>query len=125
MARFIGDGIFDQAPVYAAVEAHSPGARVISPPRQDAVLRPTAATSPTQRELPLLAIESDGRCAWKRASGYDAQSHAEKALSRFKRICGDGLRAKREEAQEREASLACGLLKRRRELGRPQSYPVG
>lgn len=36
--RFIGDGIFDQEPVYAAVECHSPGARVIIPPRKDAVL---------------------------------------------------------------------------------------
>src|SRR5262245_39421324 len=91
IARFIGDGIFDQAPVYAAVEDHSPGARVIIPPRQDAVLSPTAATSPTQRNRHLLAIESDGRCAWKRTSGYYAQSHAENAFSRFKRIFGDGL----------------------------------
>ena len=29
------------------------------------------------------------------------------------------------EAQEREASLARQLLNRMRELGRPQSYPVG
>jgi Transposase DDE domain len=27
--RFVGDGIFDQAPVYTAIENHSPGARVI------------------------------------------------------------------------------------------------
>jgi hypothetical protein len=33
---FVGDGIYDQAPVYAAVEEHSPGARVIIPPRKDA-----------------------------------------------------------------------------------------
>jgi hypothetical protein len=117
--------MYDKEPVYAAVAQHSPGARVIIPPRQDAVLSPTAATSPTQRDRHLLAIESDGRCAWKRTSGYYAQSHAENAFSRFKRIFGDGLRAKREEAQEQEASLACGLLNRMRELGRPQSYPVG
>ena len=36
--RFIGDGIFDHAPAYTAVENHSPGARVIIPPRKDAVL---------------------------------------------------------------------------------------
>jgi hypothetical protein len=35
--RFIGDGIFDHAPVSTAVEHHSPGARVIIPPRKDAV----------------------------------------------------------------------------------------
>jgi hypothetical protein len=38
--RFIGDGIYDQEPVNAAVEQHSPGAQVIIPPRQDAVLSP-------------------------------------------------------------------------------------
>jgi hypothetical protein len=32
--RFIGDGIFDHAPAYTAVEAHSLGARVIIPPRK-------------------------------------------------------------------------------------------
>jgi hypothetical protein len=40
-------------------------------------------TSPTQRDRHLLAIESDGRCAWKRTSGYYAQSHAENAFSRM------------------------------------------
>ena len=46
--RFVGDGIFDQAPVYTAVEHHSPGARVIIPSRKDAVFSPTATTAPTQ-----------------------------------------------------------------------------
>jgi hypothetical protein len=37
---------------------------------------------------------------------------------------GDRLRAKRDESQERDASLACQLLNRMLELGRPQSYPI-
>ena len=45
--RFVGDGIYDQESVYTAVENHSPGARVIIPPRKDAVLSPTASTTPT------------------------------------------------------------------------------
>jgi hypothetical protein len=81
----IGDGIFDQAPDSTAVEHHSPGARVIIPPRKDAVLSPTAMTVPTQRDQHVLAIENMGRCAWKRTSGYDAQSHTENAFSRSKR----------------------------------------
>jgi hypothetical protein len=121
--RFIGDGIFDHAPVYAAVAEHSPGARVI-PPRTDAVLSPTATTAPTQRDQHLLAIEHAGRCGWKRVSGYYAQSQAENVFSRFKRTFGTRLRAKREASQEREAALACQLLNRMRELGQPQSYPV-
>jgi hypothetical protein len=122
--RFIGDGIYDKEPVYTAVEKHSPGARVIIPPRKDAVLSPTASTQPTQRDQHLLEIEKAGRFAWKWTSGYYDQAYAENAFSRFKRTFGDRLRAKREESQEREASLACALLNRMRELGRPQSYPV-
>jgi hypothetical protein len=54
---FVGDGMYEQEPVYAAVEAHSPGARVVIPPRKDAVLGPTASTAPTQRDQHLLTIE--------------------------------------------------------------------
>jgi len=122
--RFIGDGIFDQAPVHTAVETHAPGASVIIPPRKDAVLRPTATTAPTQRDQHVLAIENAGRFAWKRTAGDDAQSQAENACARWKRICGGCLRAKRDASQEREASLACASLNRMQALGRPQSYVV-
>jgi hypothetical protein len=33
MSGFVGDGMYDQEPVYAAVEEHSSGVRVIIPPR--------------------------------------------------------------------------------------------
>jgi hypothetical protein len=122
--RFIGDGMYDQAPVYAAVMVHSPGASVIIPPRRDAVLSDQAATFPTQRDQHLLALEREGRFAWKRTSGYDAQRHAEHVFFRFKQIFGGQLRAKREASQERETSLACALLNRMRDLGRPESYAV-
>jgi hypothetical protein len=122
--RFIGDGMDDQEPVYAAVAEHSPGARVIIPPRKDAVVSSMANTAPTQRDQQVLAIESAGRFAWKRTSGYYAQAYAEHVFARLKRTFGDRLRAKRDEAQEREAALVCQLLNRRRALGRPQSYPV-
>ena len=121
--RFLGDGINDQQPVYAAVEAHSPGASVIIPPRKDAGLSPTAGASPTPKDRHLLAIESAGRFHWKRTSGYYDQADAENAVSRYKRTFG-GLRAKRDKAQEREALLDCTLLNRLREWGRPQSFRV-
>jgi len=88
--RFIGDGMYDKDPVYAAGAQHAPGARVIIPPRKDAVLSPTGTISPTQRDQHLLAIERAGRCTWKRTSGYDAQSHAEHAFSRCRRTFGGG-----------------------------------
>ena len=97
---------------------------MIVPPRQDAGLSSIASTAPTQRNQQLWAIEREGRFAWKRRSGYYAQASAENAFSRFKRTFGDHLRAKREESQEREASLAYQLLNRMRALGRPQAYAV-
>jgi len=121
---FVADGIYDQAPVYDAIEDHSSGARVIIPPRKNAVLSPTAETSPTQRDQHITAIERDGVFAWKRTSGYYAQSHVENAFARFKRVFGGSLRAKRDASQERETMIACNLLNRMRALGRPQSYPV-
>ncbi len=122
--RFIGDGIYDQEPIYAAVETYSPSVRVVVPPRKDAVLSGQSSISPTQRDRHLLAIQQEGRFHWKRTSGYYAQSHAENAFSWYKRTFGGRLRAKRDESQEREASLACALLNRMRDLGQPQSYPV-
>jgi hypothetical protein len=80
--------------------------------------------SPTPRDQHLLAIERAGRFQWKRTSGYYAQSHAENAVSRFKRTFGGGLRATQEESQEREAARACALLNRMLALGRPQSSLV-
>jgi hypothetical protein len=121
---FVGDGIYDQDPVYTALANHSPGARVIIPPRKDAVWSNQAATAPTQRDQHLLAIERAGRFAWKRTSGYYAQAQAENAFARYKQTFGGRLRAKREASQEREAALACALLNRMRERGRPQSSPV-
>ena len=124
IGRFVADGIYDQQPVYDAVEDHSPGARVIIPPRKNAALSSTAESAPTQRDEHLATIERDGLFAWKRTSGYYAQSRAENAFARFKRVFGGGLRAKRDESQERETLIACNLLNRMRALGRPQSYPV-
>jgi hypothetical protein len=112
--RFIGDGIFDREPVYAAVEAHSPGARVIIPPRQDAVPSPTASSAPTQRDQHLLEIERDGRFAWKRTPDYYDQAYAENVFARFKRTFGDRLRTKRDESRSgnphwpASCSIGCG-----------------
>ena len=54
--RFVGDGIYDQDPVYEAVEQHSPEATVVVPPRKDAVLSNDSATSPSQRDSHIAEI---------------------------------------------------------------------
>ena len=78
--RFIGDDIYDQEPVYAAVAGHSSGAKVIIPP-------PARMRCCVSRPRP------------HRPSGMTPRNE--------------------------KPHLGCVLLIRLRELGRPQSSPVG
>ncbi len=123
--QFAADGIYDQEPVYDAVEQHSPGAMVIVPPRREAAPSGEATGSNSQRAHHIEAIKETGRFKWKRESGYYLQSPAENSRSRYKRIISGRLRAKRDEAQDREALVACSILNRVHEMGQPQSYPIG
>jgi hypothetical protein len=77
---FIGNRMYDQEPVYAAVEAHSPGARVIIPPRKDAALSPAASTAPTQRDQHLLEIEKavDEFCTYIRNDAHLIPNYGER-----------------------------------------------
>ena len=77
-----------------------------------------------QRDQHLAVIQRKGLPDRQRVSGYYLQSYAESAFSRYKRIIGGRLRAKNDEAQSREAAIACAILNRMREMGQPVSYPV-
>ena len=122
--RFVGDGIYDQEPVYEAVYKHSPGAAMIVPPRKVAVLSGDSATAPSQRDHHIAEIERIGRPEWKRQSGYYLQSHVENAFYRYKKIIGGRLRSKNDDAQEREAAIGCAILNRLLEMGGSLSYAV-
>ena len=126
LQRFVADGIYDNAPVYNALADHQDGVAIdiVVPPRRNAVPSPSAQSSPTQRDIHLAAIQSEGIFEWRRASGYYAQSHVENAFYRYKAIIGGDLRAKRADSQQREAQLGCANLNRLRDLGRPTSVPI-
>ena len=69
--------------------------------------------------------ERDGVYAWKRTSGYDAQSHAENAFARYKRTFGGHMRAKRDASLRPEIArvfaenfAVYGVRKVWRQLGR-------
>ena len=66
-----------------------------------------------------------GRRRWKKASGYHQHARVENAFFRYKSIVGDCLRARSSSGQRREAVLACHVLNRMTELGRPVSYRIG
>ena len=70
-------------------------------------------------------VETLGRRQWKKASGYHQQARVENAVFRYKSIIGPGLRARSRGGRGVEASLACSVLNRMTEPGRPESSAIG
>src|ERR687883_64619 len=106
VASLTGDGAYDQAGAYASVAERHPEAAVIVPPRATATPRDTAATAPTQRDRHLRQIVEHGRMAWQKASGDTKRARAEAAISRYKRVIGDGLRSHAEGRRAIEVAVA-------------------
>ena len=77
------------------------------------------------RFLAPYGVKALGRRRWKKASGYHQQARVENAFFWYKSIVGDCLRARSSSGQRREAVLACNVLNRMTELGRPVSYRIG
>ena len=120
VASFTGDGAYDQEGVYASVGKRHPAADVIVPPRTTAVPSKPAESAPTQRDRHLQLIAERGRMAWQKASGYVKRARAETAISRYKRVIGDGLRSRTDERRATEVKVALQVLNRMLELGRPK-----
>ena len=124
VASFTADGAYDQESVSAAVAERHPEAVIIVPPRSTAVPSETAETAPTQRDRHLQGIAEHGRAAWQRASGYTKRARIEAAMSRFKRVIGDGLHSRTDERRTTEVDVAVHTLNRMLELGRPISVRI-
>jgi Transposase DDE domain len=120
VASFTGDGAYDQDRVYNGVAERHPAAAVVVPPRSSAVPSGTAETAPTQRDHHLQLIAECGRMGWQKRSGYNRRSRAEAAISRWKRVIGDGLRSREDERRATEVAVAARALNRMLELGRPK-----
>ena len=120
LASFTGDGAYDQEGVYTSVGERHPAAAVIVPPRATAVPSKAAESEPTQRDRHLQLMAERGRMAWQKASGYVKRARAETAISRYKRVIGDGLRSRTDERRATEVKVAVQVLNRMLELGRPK-----
>ena len=77
------------------------------------------------RDRTITRVKRLGRRRWKKASGYQRQARVETAIFRYKSIIGDGLRARTPGGRQTETLLACNVLNRMTELGRPASYSIG
>ena len=116
-ASFTADGAYDRAFLLDAVLARNPDAKFIVPPCKGAVPGPSAATAPTQRDQHVLCVEEHGRMNWQKASGYNKRSKVEAAISRYKRIIGDGLKSRHDARRGTEVAIAVKSLNRMSALG--------
>ena len=57
---------------------------------------------------------------WQRSSGYNLRALVDAAISRWRRVIGDGLRSQTDGRQATEVAIAADALNRMLELGRPE-----
>ena len=121
IANFTGDAAYDTVAIYEAAGAR--GATVVVPPTRTATVSRRGQRS-VARDRTIRKVKKKGRRQWKKESGYHRQGIVENAFFRYKSITGDRLRARHPSAQEAEAVMACNILNRMFELGRPISAPI-
>ncbi len=119
-----GDGAYDRAPVYAALDRRD--ARAIIPPRRDAVIQRHGNTSGPRlaRDENRRRIRRVGRKAWKEESGYHRRSLGETAMYRMKMIFGDRVSSRRDAQQATETGIRCRALNMMTHQGMPRSERV-
>jgi IS5 family transposase len=122
LSVFVADPAYDSRLVHDAAAAR--GAVVVVPPRSDATVSGANVTQSSARDRTVARINEVGRRQWKKESGYHRQGTVENAFFRYKSIIGDRLRARTSGAQETEALIACNVLNRMLELGRPVSVAI-
>jgi hypothetical protein len=118
----MADGAYDGEPTYQTVAERDPAAMVVIPPRSTAV--PGSGTDPTQRDGHIQSLADRGRLGWQRDTDYGKRSMAETAMSRYKRILGDHLHARKLSGQQAEAAIGVAVLNRMIDAGRPDSVRV-
>ena len=122
LARVTADAAYDTVAVYETAGAR--GATVVVPPARTANVSRHGPRS-AARDRTIRSVKTLGRRRWKKAAGYHRQARAENAFFRYKSIMGGRLRARHSKAQEIEAPIACNILNRMTELGRPASFAIG
>ncbi len=114
-------------PIHLAIDSTGrgvPAVEVVIPPRKKASRSKATGGVLVQRDAAIERIAEVGRWRWRKVSGANQQARAENAMFRHKRIIGDRLRARRLEAQKREAMIGVLAINRMTELGMPMSVAV-
>lgn len=125
ITRFTADGAYDTRAIYEALSPWGEASpTIVIPPKRTAASDSQALGPWRQRNAALERIAEVGRRQWRKESGAHQQARAENAMFRFKRIIGDELRARRFEAQEREAMIGVLVINRMTEVGMPKSVAL-
>ena len=122
VASVTADAAYDTIALYDT--ATKRGAKVVVPPAKTASLSRRGPRS-TARDRTIRKITKVGRRRWKKEAGYHRQARVENMIFRYKSILGGGLRARTPGGQDVESVLACNVLNRMTELGRPESFAIG
>ena len=115
----MADSAYDTTSVYAALEGHSKGVRIVIPPRHDAR---ASGRGTRQRDETIRAINDAGRRQWAHELGYTQGSLVETAMYRYKAIIGRAMRGRTLASQKTEATLACAILNAMTALGMPDGH---
>ena len=121
LERVTADGAYDTVRFYDAAGAR--GATVVVPPTSTAKVSRRGPRS-RARDRTISAVKKVGRRRWQKMAGYHQQARVENAFFRYKSIIGDRLCARTTAGQVVESVLACNVLNRMTELGRPESFAL-
>jgi hypothetical protein len=121
LSSVTADPAYDTVGFYDA--AKSRGARVVVPPTITASVTGRGPRS-AERDRTIRKVVKLGRREWKNWAGYHRQGTVENAFYRYKTMLGGKLHARGLAAQETEAVIACKILNRLLDCGRPKSVAL-
>lgn len=121
VARFIADGAYDGSPTRDLLATRlGASVEVIIPPPRTAVQSPQSALNPSTRDRHIAEIETNGRTAWQKSTGYNQRSRVETQMGRWKMVIGPKLMARNLDNQTTEAKIGARVLNQMTDLGRPE-----
>src|SRR5690606_9847234 len=101
--RFIADGVYDRAPSRDLLKTRlGENAEVIIPPPRTAVPSLQSALAPSVRDRHIAEINTCGRLAWQKSTGYNQRSRGETLMGRWKTVIGPKLKAKAFDNQKQQ-----------------------
>ncbi|WP_327437160.1 transposase [Sinorhizobium meliloti] len=109
--KFIADGAYDGTPTRDLLATRfGEIVEVIIPPPKTAVARPQSVLVPPVRDRHIAEIQTKGRIAWQKSTGYNKRSRAETQIGRWKAVIGPKLKSRHFDNQKAEAKIGVRVL---------------